>query len=777
MKVLFAVNDENISTEVVKKYQKEYKEIISYKNVYFYNAILKELQRDKSYDRIVISEDLEEFTSSSYEQRDKFIFDKLDEISDEAIDGNQENIDIILIGSERRSKADDILVKLFGIGIYNAIIGNDRSIDEVCKLINRPRSKKQAKVYYNIESDEINYKPENENDVDEDEMRNILNHFKKLGKNEDKYVQSFNNIVSQYNENQLKIIISMLPLNVKAVLEEKSPEYQKIATSNGLMSKVSARKKLKDKTGPSEKLLMQDTLNKTSKPVVVPTTMKSSNIKRVLTKNIKSPEVSIQDDFEDEDYDEYENENENYNKEKYDISEEKNKIEDEFNDTDEIEKIDIEEKPRKRGRPRKQPVKEEITEVRPKKRGRPRKQKEEQEEELLSGVEENNQSENILPGFDDEDSNTNENILPGFDEVENDETNESILPGFENIEEGEEKNKEEYDDNSNLAYQNNYTSNMYSNLGRNSEEKDYLSNFNKMEYQRLLTPEKKVITFVGTSKNGTSFIVNNVAEYLSKLGVNVALLDATKNKNAYYIYTKNEENLRKTAANCFQNLILGNAYGVQTNPNLTVYTGLPMEKEQIKNYGPILETLVKNHTCVLIDCDYDTPIGYFENAQEIYLVQSMDILTIQPLTAFLRELKSKNVLDESKIRIVINKYLRLKGVASKNIIGGMAFYNDPEMSFMTELFDRNNVQYTEVPFNEEVYVKYLSGIAECDISSNNYPKEFKNVLNNLSSKVYQLAPRQAISGNKKDKAKNDQTYVSSFSSSMNNTLNNMRKKY
>ncbi len=140
-------------------------------------------------------------------------------------------------------------------------------------------------------------------------MRNILNHFKKLGKNEDKYVQSFNNIVSQYNENQLKIIISMLPLNVKAVLEEKSPEYQKIATSNGLMSKVSARKKLKDKTGPSEKLLMQDTLNKTSKPVVVPTTMKSSNIKRVLTKNIKSPEVSIQDDFEDEDYDEYENEN------------------------------------------------------------------------------------------------------------------------------------------------------------------------------------------------------------------------------------------------------------------------------------------------------------------------------------------------------------------------------------------------------------------------------------------------------------------------------------
>ena len=55
---------------------------------------------------------------------------------------------VILICSERRNKSEDILVKLFGIGIYNAILGNDRSASEVCKLINRPRSKKEAKIYY-----------------------------------------------------------------------------------------------------------------------------------------------------------------------------------------------------------------------------------------------------------------------------------------------------------------------------------------------------------------------------------------------------------------------------------------------------------------------------------------------------------------------------------------------------------------------------------------------------------------------------------------------------
>ena len=54
MKVLFAVNNDNISDAIIKRYQKEYKEIISYKNVYYFNAIFKELQNDKSYDRVVI---------------------------------------------------------------------------------------------------------------------------------------------------------------------------------------------------------------------------------------------------------------------------------------------------------------------------------------------------------------------------------------------------------------------------------------------------------------------------------------------------------------------------------------------------------------------------------------------------------------------------------------------------------------------------------------------------------------------------------------------------
>ena len=54
MKVLFAVSNDKMSESIVKQYQKDYKQIKKKKNVYYFNAILKELQRDKTYDRIVI---------------------------------------------------------------------------------------------------------------------------------------------------------------------------------------------------------------------------------------------------------------------------------------------------------------------------------------------------------------------------------------------------------------------------------------------------------------------------------------------------------------------------------------------------------------------------------------------------------------------------------------------------------------------------------------------------------------------------------------------------
>ena len=281
--------------------------------------------------------------------------------------------------------------------------------------------------------------------------------------------------------------------------------------------------------------------------------------------------------------------------------------------------------------------------------------------------------------------------------------------------------------------------------------------------------------FVGTSKNGTSFIVNNVAELLSSMGINVAILDTTVNRNSYYIYTKNEETLRNIASKSIEELSQGIANGIQVNKNLTVFTSLPDERDSISKVDEILETLVKNYSLVLIDCDFNTPIGYFKQSLETYLIQSMDILTIQPLTAFLRELKAKNILDENKLKIILNKFVKVRGINEKTIIGGMAFYNDPAMSFMTELFDRNLIKYITIPFEEEIYVKYLEGIINCDVNLKGYSKTFMQVLKALGNMIYPLVSGQGTYRPPTADAGN--SGMGTFSPSMNDTLNQMKRNF
>ena len=275
-------------------------------------------------------------------------------------------------------------------------------------------------------------------------------------------------------------------------------------------------------------------------------------------------------------------------------------------------------------------------------------------------------------------------------------------------------------------------------------------------------------------------MINNVAQVLSNMGVNTAILDATKNKNAYYIYTKNDEDLRQIAVNSIESLKEGRANGIKVNNNLTVYANIPGEDEDvIKNSHPIMETLVKNHSLILIDCDFNTPFEYFANSQEIYLVQTMDVLTIQPLTEFLRELQIRGILEEYKLRIVLNKMLKLRRVNGSSIVGGMSKYNNADLSLMKELFNPKTVKVAAtIPFDEDVYIKYLENMIDCEINLNGYPKEMKARLSELAEILYPLLPNNNTSKkNKKRGYSSNNQYSNSFSAGMNDTLNNMRKKY
>lgn len=799
MKVLFAVSNDKMSETIIKQYEKQYKEIINYKNVYYFSAILKELQRDKTYDRIVISEDLEQYASSDHEQMDNFIFGRLDSISDEASNVKGEDIPIILICEERRVKGEELLVKLFGIGIYNAIIGADRSINEVCRLINRPRSKKEAKIYYKIDSEDVLYEKNDENEVSELEIQNILAHYKKIGNDEQKIVDSFDSIASQYNNIQLKIICKFLPLNVRAVLEERSSRYLDIFAYDGISNSVrvnnkeekqlkkyqTMKKKQEEETKGTSEIMLKSNENTLREPVVIPSAMSSNTKKVIKTVDPVIPEIKEESEFEPI-----------YNTEE-EMPEESNNTNEEIINKIEEDKVETPVQPVKRGRGRPKKIVTEqpqVEQVPKRKRGRPRKNEVVEEESVLPGFSEEKlsntvaeeENESILPGFSDlEQNNTtkiepeeeDETTLPGFaEEEETEDEYNSILPGF-----GQEENEEteiyskpentvvpQYkEDSENVSSVNNVIEENY----QIPNMRPKVPQYEELDMNRILAPNQKIVAFVGTSKNGTSFLVNNVAEILSLNNVNTAILDLTKNRNAYYIYTKNEEMLRNKANECIKKLKDGVADGIEIHKNLTVYTSA-FDVEEIENVEPIIQTLLTKHNMVLLDCDFDTPDRYFKYSKEIYLVQSMDILTIQPLTLFLRKLSDKGAFSEEKARVVLNKYIKTKELNEDILVGGISIYNDASMTVRKELFNRKTVKRITIPFETETYLRYLNGLVICDVSLKGYSKKILQSLKQLATSVYSTS--NSSNGGKYTPPSVKNT---TFSSSMNSTLEQMSKRY
>ncbi len=734
MKVLFAVNSEKISDAIVKKYQKEYREILSYKNVFYFNAVLKELQRDKTYDRIVIHEDLEPFSGSNYDQIDKKVFEKLDNISDEAEDMSGGDTPIILVCSDRHTKGSSFLVKIFGIGIYNGLVGNDRSMERICKLINRPRIKKEAKQYYQIDAEDVSYSRQSDKEVDENQIMNITNYFKKLGKNTSKYSESFEKIATEqgYTEEQLKIIINCLPANVKRVLARESLTYQKIMKITVSADSDIDNQEIEKATGLKIDLL-DNVENKISGPIVIPSSVRTSKNKKIPSaKKVEAGQLEIDDsDMERTKVKKIMKNTEDR------VPKKKKRLEE-----DEDEVLVLPKKKKKKVSSDEESSiskKVSLEEKKKKKKKKIKKEFVEEDEDILPDIDElDDYDDDVLPSLEDDDE---EAIIPGFEEENDvdfdDDDDDLALPGLDSLDEIEEDSSlidfDDSDDDDDTG------------ISSIKPKVDYsMSNLSS-----LLTKDKKIVNFVGTTKNGTSFLVNNLAALFSSLGINTAILDMTKNRNSYYMYTNNEEALRDTASKSIAKLQKGFAEGIKVNKNLTVYTSLPNDGKTYGDAEPILSTLVQNHSLILVDCDFDTDPAYFASCQEIYLVQSMDILTIQPLTAFLRDLKSKGVLESEKIRVVINKEIAVRSLTTKAIIGGMSFYNDPGMSFMTELFNRDLVKAYSIPFEDKVYSIYLDALVNCNLSINGYTNSFKEKLKNLGSSVYPLVGKSSAVDNGK----------------------------
>ena len=244
---------------------------------------------------------------------------------------------------------------------------------------------------------------------------------------------------------------------------------------------------------------------------------------------------------------------------------------------------------------------------------------------------------------------------------------------------------------------------------------------------------KKAVCFVGAPKVGTTFCINAIGTTLAKRKVKTAIIDVTRKRDTYTIYTYDNTGKRGIAAESLRYASNG-----MNEPliyeKLSIYTGMPGEDRKMYNAPVVLDTIKQNNSILLIDADFSTPIDYFKLCQEIYLVQDMNVLNISQITMFLRELKSRGV-PMNKVRIIINKHVKC-ALTAKALIDGIATYTSYDLKMYDELFNSSSIPYYVLPFDIENYKKYIEMVYKYSNKFATFTEDFRENLDKIINTIY-----------------------------------------
>ncbi len=733
MKVLFAVGNDQWAKTTSERYYEKYGETLEYKNVFYFKALIEEVRRDKTYDRIVIHEDLEQYRAKDIEQLDRKLYSCIDTITDEIQDS-----EIIYICSDRRTKDDKFIMRLYNLGIYNLLIGDDRNINPLCDIIKKPKTKREAKEYLNINSSSIGETGSimRDDEVDETQMMNILNYYEKIKNQPEKYVATFEQISEQYSRAQLKVIVSLLPNDVKEKIyaepkfrflfgdmqttnknEENTP-IEKVSSlknekkyTKGIMDIF--RGKFKSRDGKEMKKAKQQIESQKESG------NKIDNQQELAEKARREAEAREQQELAEKT-----RENEANRKNSQQISDDVDVIVDKapsMANEPKVEQEMAERRAREEILARQQKAEQEIAERRAKEEALKRQQTE--------------QKENV--------NRIDANVISANQESEEEkrvrEEREKLAKEQERIRkeqaELEEERKKLREAQAKIAQEKNQIESV--------EIPKQVQTYEAVPV--VMHDYKKMVVFVGANKAGTTFMVNAVANQLSNSKISTAILDMTKDKGMYYIYNQGDKTLRKIASECMQNLSSGEDTYMPVSRYLKVYTTVPgsvADSRRGYKHKSIIDIVKNNSNIAIVDADFTTPIDYFEQASEIYVVQDMDILKMQETTSFLREMKNRN-MDMKKVKIIINKYVK-SILTPRKIIEGISYYKDPEMTF-TDVLLNNKVSYSVVPYNVNNYVKYIEALCRENMNFKGYTADFLQTIDEIAEQVY---PRNGLAKKK-----------------------------
>ena len=769
MKVLFAISTEKGANQIIDFYKSTYGEKIEATKVFFFRALLETLRKNKDFDRIVIHEELEPTGSKNQDAIDKYLFNNLDKVTDEA-----GRADIIIICTERRQPNDKFVKTLFNLGIYNVLTGQDRTVGKVSELINRPRTKKDAKMFVDADLTENPY--ESVDAVDEMELRNIIKYYEKNIFSEEKIVTAFDSLYEQYNFDKLKQIVPFLPERARDILQQKSSKY--VALMSYTPGKGGNRKH-RDEPERVKVVEVPVYINRVEKseqepprPVVkeppapparetVVETPRVETPKMDITPpkpepKVEMPKVEVVEPPKVEPKVEMPKAEPKVEMPKVEVVEppkvepkvEMPKAEPKV----EVPKVEVVEPPKvepkiemPKAEPKIEIPKVEVVEP-PKVEPKVEMPKAEPKVEIpkVEVVE----PPKVEPKVE----------MPKAEVVEPPKVEPKVeMPKVEIVEPPKVEPKIERpvvetvvpprveeprivrptvpqpEVNQVPRYQ--PPTRMPSVEPQIQTVTQVIEKEVIREAYEAPRDYKKVVAFIGAHKTGSTFLITAIATALSNKGVKVAILDLTKNKDSYTIFTGDDGEERDIAGNSLSNLVIGQNRPLKAG-NISIYTGVP-RTDRIPKFDvyKVIETAKRENSVVLIDCDFVTSQEVFRYVQTIYVVQDMDILNILPITMFLKELKS-NEIDLSKVSVIVNKHLKMSISATK-LIEMLTFYVNPEVSVFEELLPKN-VRRFIVPFDEQNYLRYMENLCSRKMNFSGFSDEFKQGIAIIVQDIFPL---------------------------------------
>ena len=748
MRVLFALNNDSNSRKIAQCYQESNgNERIEYKCVYYFRSLIDEVKKNKNYDRIIIHENLETISVKNQDAIDKFLFNNIDKVTDEC-----GKADIIIICSENRTNRDDFIKKLFNIGIYTILTGDDRTVGNLCKYIKKPLTKKEAKSRYEIDVDSNPY--EEDNNVNEIEIRNIIAFYEKNRGDYDKVIKGFDSLYDQYTMNKLRIIIGYLPGDVQNMLANGSEKFRIVVGINGAQfSNVPppGQNPNRGRKGASDMQFVEQPPMGPQQPPMGPQQPPMGPQQPPM--GPQQPPMGPQQPP--------------MGPQQPPMGPQQPPIVEEKEDVAKLQENSTSNMPKRPEMPSQpisqvQPqIKVEVSQA----NTQPNKPK--MDAPVMVSVKVPN---NPNLGMRTEPNKPKIPVKPTMNKIEENIDKEQIPvveipkptpppvmetpkptppvmetpkptppPVVETPKPTPPPVMETPKTNPTPMAGQTFVPPVPP-MGGNAQGgfQTITQVIDKTSIQTVYeTPSdyKKAIAFVGSHKVGTTFTINAIAAALTSNGIKTAIIDLTRNKDMYMIYAANDDEMKEVAANSLANLSAGVDLPLRIG-RLSIYTALPRNDKTKYDCVRMLDVARKENTVVLIDADFTTPLEVFRLVQNIYIVQDMDILNLMPITMFLRELKHRDV-DITKSSIIINKYVRC-ALAIPKLIEGLSYFSNPEMTFVDELLPKN-VRKFMLSFDEQNYIRYVEGVYYNKMNFSGFSDQFKQELATIVQDVYPIS--------------------------------------